>query len=199
MRPRIKRYFFLAGLVVLAATFVGGRQACAAGITVTSASVQPMGGSLVDYVFEVQLDSGTTLLNGGYFTVYDLPGVTSASTLVTANSFWGGSKQATGITPPLFQPPLTPPIDTSLENVTFAYNGPSTQDTTIGEFRVEATGPLASPLMLSYVGTLDGITATTRAVISVSFATVPEPSTVFLLLIGAATLPWYVHRKRRRI
>ncbi len=101
MRAAIKRCCFLAGLVVLAAIFVGTRQVRAAGITITSASAQPIGGSLVDYVFEVQLDSGTTLLNGGYFTVYDLPGVTSTSASAAPN-LWGPSIQPTGITPPLF-------------------------------------------------------------------------------------------------
>ncbi len=196
MRAAIKRCSFLAGLVVFAATFVGDRQARAGGITITSATAQPIGGSLVDYVFEVQLTSGT-LFNGGFFTVYDLPGVTLTSATAAPNSFWGYSIQPTGITPPLFQPPLTPPIDTSLENVTWVYRGFSTSETTIGEFRVEATGPLPSSLTLTYVGTLDGTTATTEAVITV--AAVPEPSSVFLLLIAAALLPLHVCRMQRSI
>ena len=197
----IKRYWFLAGLVMLVASSVGGRQARAKGIVITSGKTEQIGDPLYDYIFNVELNPGTTLLNGGYFTVYDIPGVVATSDTGAPNSYWGYSLQATGITPPLFQPPLTPPIDGSLENVTWVYRGPSitnnspTQDLELGTFRV-ATIELSAPPTptLIYVGTLDGTTATTEGTVTVN--SVPEPSSLILLLIGAGALPLYAFRSR---
>ena len=100
-------------------------------------------------------------------------------------------------------PPLTPPVDTSLENVTWIYRGPSIpNDTTgnidLGIFRVATTIDMPSPPTptLNWVGTLDGTTATTEGTVSVNV--VPEPSSVILLLIGAGAVPLYVYRTRRR-
>jgi hypothetical protein len=202
MVQKFKRYGFLVSLVVLGVTFAGENQARAKGIVITTGSTQPIGDPLYNYIFDFQLNPGTTLLNGGYLTVYDVPGVTATSDTGTPNSFWGYSIQPTGITPPLFMPPLTPPMDNSLENVTWVYRGPSisnnstTQNLDIGLFRVETIELSAPPSpTLIYVGTLDGTTATTEGTVTVNGA--PEPSSVILLLIGAGALPLYAYRKQR--
>ena len=78
MRREIKRGWLWAGLA-LVVTFTGSHVAQAKGIVVTSGNTQPIGDPLYNYIFDVQLNPQTTLLNGGYFTVYDLPGVTSTS------------------------------------------------------------------------------------------------------------------------
>ena len=204
MKRGINRRCLLAGLAILGSVLAGGSEALAKGIVVTSGHTQQIGDPLYDYIFDVQLNPGTTLLNGGYFTIYDIPGVILTSDTGSPNSFWGYSIQPTGITPPLFQPPLTPPPDSSaLENVTWVYRGPSlpnnspTQNLDLGLFRVATTELLAPPTpTLIYVGTLDGTTATTEGTVTVS--SVPEPSSVILLMLGAGALPLYAFCRRRR-
>lgn len=79
MRREIKRGWLWAGLALVGVTFTGGHVAQAKGIVVTSGKTQSIGDPLYNYIFDVQLNPQTTLLSGGYFTVYDIPGVTSTS------------------------------------------------------------------------------------------------------------------------
>ena len=70
-------------MAAVIATFVGWPQAYASTTTMTAAKgisipvgmTQPISDPLYEYVFDVQLLAGSTLSNGGFFTIYDLPDI----------------------------------------------------------------------------------------------------------------------------
>ena len=99
------RTWILSGLAVIVATFIGGRGAHAAsvsgimGIFIPVGMTQPIGDPTYKYLFDVQLLAGSTLSNGGYFTVYDLPYIGSGALTSQPNASWGSSEQFLGITP----------------------------------------------------------------------------------------------------
>src|SRR5262249_39913376 len=110
----------VAALTMLAAMVAGGE--ARAGPTVPVIVTQPIGDPTYIYLITAVLDAGSTLLPGGFFTVYDLPSITADALAQGPNLFWGGSIQLTGINPPHVNNP--PPFDDpNIENVTFQYNG----------------------------------------------------------------------------
>jgi hypothetical protein len=192
-----------AGLVVLGTTFVSGTAARASsttGIVITKGTTHEIGDPLYVYTFTVELTAGETLQTGGYFTVYDIPGVAASSLTQQPNDKWGDSLQLVGLTPS-----GTPPItdNPAIWNVTWVYNGSaftgnSPNGTTIGQFQVDTTELPTQPTpTLLYVGTLNGTTYTDQGIVVVG-ALIPEPSSIVLLLVGAGAIPLVCLRLRRR-
>jgi hypothetical protein len=189
-----------AGLAALGVLFAGGREAQAGGIVITTATTEQTGDPTFKYIFTVELLAGSTLNNGGFFTVYDLPGIPATALTSAPNISWGASIQLTGIDPP----GLKPPDDPAIYNVTWQWNGsspifpPPTSDTPLGTFVVGSTTELPSPPTptLTYAYFLnDGPPATTG--MNTIQVTVPEPSSVILMLAGVGALPLaWLHRRR---
>lgn len=191
----VGRVIGLALLVVVA----GGRaaQAGTVGIIITSGGTAPTGDPFYTYYFDVELAAGYTLNSGGYFTVYDLPGVISGSLTGQPSLYWGSSIQFQGITPT-----GTPTITDSptVENVTWQYNGSAitagSSAVDLGIFRVQTEQLSSQPTPdLLYVGSLGGNTYTDQGTIQVN-AIVPEPSSIVLLASGCLLAPVLIARSR---
>jgi hypothetical protein len=182
-----------AGLATIVLTSVCGGVATAApvGLTIASGTLTPVSDPQYVYTFDIQLGAGATLIqNLSYITVYDLPDIPPGTGTTQPNQFWGATEQFQGITPGGFTP--VPPDSPTVENVTWYYNGPtftnnSSVATDIGLFTIGPTTTLTSPpppITLTYVSSLDGVTASNSGTVTVSV--VPEPSSIVLLLVGAA-------------
>jgi hypothetical protein len=199
MALRTKGTWFLPGLAAIVAFFVAGQTAQAGGIKVVSGTTMQTGDPTYEYLFDVDLLAGSTLVNGGLFTVYDLPGLTGGALTSQPSIFWGSSVQLLGITPS----GAVITDDPTIYNVTWQWNGapvvaPDNSDLFLGTFIVGSTTELPSPPVATvlYLGTLDGGPPFTFG--SVSINSVPEPSSVILLLMGAWALPAVVLHERRR-
>jgi hypothetical protein len=199
MRRAIKRGWLWTGLALVGVMFIGGREAQAKGIIITSGGTQKTGDPTYEYVFTVDLLAGSTLDNGGFFTVYDLPALTAGALTSQPSISWGASVQLLGNTP------IGTVVndDPNIYNVTWQWNGknsvtaPATSNLDLGTFIVGSTTELASPpsKTVVYVGSLDGVNASNQGTVGINV--VPEPSSVILLLVGAAALPLYAVRNRR--
>jgi hypothetical protein len=76
---------------------------------------------------------------------------------------------------------------------------PSNSDLNLGTFTVLTDltqTPTPVPTQLNYLGSVDGTTVTNSGIVTV--ATIPEPSSVILLFLGACALPVYAYRNRRK-
>ncbi|MGP0069381.1 MAG: PEP-CTERM sorting domain-containing protein [Isosphaeraceae bacterium] len=206
MRRGIQRSWLLAGLAVFGTMVVVEGEARAKGIVVTSGSTQSVGDPFYEYTFAITLQAGTTLDNGGYITIYDLPGLFNDSatnqpgTPEDPGIKWGSAVMLLGLTPS----DATPTDSPSIYNVTWEWNGsaitaPAGSDLNLGTFTVTtdlSSTPTPTPTLLNYLGSVDGSTESNSGTVTVS--TVPEPSATILLLLGAGALPLYAYRNRRR-
>ncbi len=200
MRREIKRGWLWAGLALVGVMFAGKHEAHAKGIVITSGGTQKTGDPTYEYLFTVDLLAGSTLYNGGYFTIYDLPALTAGALTSQPSISWGASVQLVGNTPTGIVVTDNP----NIYNVTWQWNGSSplvagSSDLVLGTFIVGLTTELSSPpsKTVVYVGSLDGTAGTTNQG-TVGINAVPEPSSVILLLIGAGALPVYAVCNRRR-
>jgi hypothetical protein len=190
----------MAALAVLAAMIAGG-EARAGAIVIESATTEQTGDPLYTYFFDVFLLAGNTLQTGGFFTVYDIPGVAAPAPTTQPNINWGASQQLTGITPIGVSPPIID--DPTIENATWKWFGPPTSsgesDLELGIFTIQTTELTAPPTpTLVYVGSLDGINASNPpGTVTVHF--VPEPTSIVLLSTAAVfALSLYARGRRRR-
>jgi hypothetical protein len=202
MSRQIKHRRFWADLALVISMVTGGRAVEAAGIRITSGSTEQTGDPTYAYVFTVDLLAGSTLDQGGFFTVYDLPNMNPNLLLSSQpSSNWGSLFQLIGITPSGAVVNDNP----NLYNVTWMWNGASpivagTSDLFLGTFKAGVTNEMTSPpsATVVYVGSVDGTTASNQGTVAIN--SIPEPSSVILLMIGAAALPVCAvgHRKRTR-
>jgi len=197
----MKGTWILAVLAAFAVLISSGREAHAkGGLVVTMGMTQQTGDPTYEYIFNAELLAGSTLQNGGFFTIYDLPALTAGALTSQPNIHWGASVQELGITPIGTVVSDNP----NIFNVTWQWNGassivaPPTSDLLLGTFIVGSTTELTSPpsATVVYVGSLDGINASNQGTVSIN--SVPEPSSVILLLAGVGSLPLYWLRERRR-
>ncbi len=171
------------------------------GIGISSGMTQQTGDPMYNYLFEIDLFAGSTLLTGGFITVYDIPDVPNPLTS-QPNITWGAETLKTGKTPNgamVFDDP-------NIYNVTWQWNGApivnnSASNLNLGTFTFGTTIELSSPPSetLLYVGSLDGVNASNQGSIMVN--AVPEPSSVILLLAGIGMVPvlWLRQRRRRQV
>lgn len=200
MWSRIKSTWLPVGTALLAVALLGGEPARAGGIVITLGTSSPVGDPLYDYTFYVELAAHSELQNGGYFTVYDLPGVVAGALTSQPSVYWGSATYLTGLTPT-----GTPAITDSstVENVTWKYLGSAINNTgssavDLGSFVVQ-TAQLNSPpapTTLLYVASLDGTTYTDQGTVIVN-AAVPEPSSLVLLGSACMLAPIVIARFRR--
>jgi hypothetical protein len=199
MTLRMKGSWVLSGLVALTALAVPVGDTQAKGIVAKSGMTSQIGDPMFDYIFQIDLLPNSTLSNGGFITVYDVPFL-QGPPLTSQPSLWGESAQDIGITP-LNSPPHMD--DPTVPNITWIYNGAAIDNNTntdmvLGSFVVGRTGELASapsPTLL-FIGSLDGTDYSNMGFVTVN--AVPEPSSVALLLVGVSTLPLVWLRNKRR-
>jgi hypothetical protein len=173
------------------------------GIIITTGSVSPVGDPSYAYTFDIELAAGSTLLSGGYVTVYDLPYIASNSLTSQPNDYptyyWLGSIQDTGITPVGVTLPFTD--SPTLENVTWRYIGPTinnsngTSAENLGDFSVGPIPENTPSVTLNYLGSLDGSTEADTG--SITVTAIPEPSSLVLLLTAMVGVPLLVLRSRQ--
>jgi hypothetical protein len=199
MTLRMKGGWVLSGIIALCALVVSVGDAQAGGIVAKSGKTSQIGDPMFDYDFQIDLLAHSTLSNGGFITVYDIPFL-EGPPLTSQPSLWGELAQDIGITP-LNTPPHTD--DPTVPNITWIYNGTAINNNTdndlvLGTFVVGRTGELASapsPTLL-FIGSLDGTDYSNMGFVEVN--AVPEPSSVALLLVGVSTLPLIWLRNKRR-
>ncbi len=201
MLSRIRNAGLSFGAALLAVAVVGGQPAWAGsvGIIIKTGTSSPVGDPFYNYTFDVELAAGYTLQNGGYFTVYDLPGVGATSLTGQPSREWGASIQYLGVTPT-----GTPTITDSptVENVTWQYFGSAitagSSAVDLGNFVVQTAVQLSTPPTptLLYVGSLDGTNYTDQGTVIVN-AVVPEPSSLVLLGAACVFAPIVIARFRR--
>jgi hypothetical protein len=202
----IKSSWTWTGLVAMAALLGGANLAMAAGtpqsgIIIKTGSFAPVGDPSYAYIFDIELAAGSTLVSGGYITVYDLPDITQSSLTSQPNFYWGSSKQLLGYTPAGLSLPFTD--NPNLYNVTWHYLG-ATIDNSAGSAPVDlgdfAIGPIpqSTPsVTLNYVGTTNG-TSGQADTGSITVTAIPEPSSLALLLTAMVGVPLLVLRSRQR-
>jgi hypothetical protein len=165
------------------------------GIIITNGAVAPVGDPSFAYTFDIQLAADQTLLNGGFITIYDLPHDITSTSLTSQPGLWTETIQDTGKTPSGASPTDLP----NFENVTWVYRGATIDNSSSNpmDLGVFAIGPIPeySPsVTLTYVGTLDGITAADTG--SITVTAIPEPSSLILLFTAMVGAPLLVLRAR---
>ena len=218
MTPRMKSCLILAGLCSLTTMLVGEREAQAGStlaknaITITGVYKPGTGEPPFDYIFQVFLNAPTvpgtnTFMKGDSFTVDGLPGVDTNSTqnapFNPPTVEWSGGALNMVVTA---SPPASAPFESDFS---WVFNGSNVYSVAegdsplfLGQFTVLSsfdfpTGvvPLPNGTLLTYTFTADGGGTGTFPIMN---ASVPEPSSVILLAVGAGVLPMFWLRGRRR-
>jgi hypothetical protein len=196
-KMRKSLWIILAAMVVA----VGAPYASADSITPTLDSGSPSGaGPLYTWTYTIAVDSNEALspsVNSGcnpatpcpagsFFTLYDIPGLSSPS----APANWGSTIQLTGITPSF----VSVADSATLENLTFFYTGPAAPGplTTDG-FSFESTSNQVGTIQYAFSATSNGAGDSGKGLVA-GPTTVPEPSSVALMLLGVGLV--FVMRKR---
>lgn len=183
----------LQSKLAMAALFFGTAAGAQAQIVPTLTSVTPQGGGEYLYDYTVNLDGGTTVNYNDYFTIYDIYGYTSTSSMPTS---WTASVQNIGVTPA----GAAPPDSATTPNITYTYTGgPSinggaiNSEYDLGDFEFLSTqGNFTAPTQGFY--SYDAIETDNQAdqsgVSTVSTPAAPEPGSLGLALAGAMMSLW---------
>jgi hypothetical protein len=165
-------------------------------------------GGNFNWTYTATLKSGSTLMNGDFFTIYDLggfgPGVPIANPVILPASNWSSSIQFLGVNG--FQ--TTPTDSGSIFNVTFTFTGASNivaaSDVTLGggagafgytsSSNVTSTGSFSATSHITLGNVLAGNTSSVT--VAGAPAQVPEPSTTLLSGIGLIALSLMLRRRR---
>jgi hypothetical protein len=189
----------LAGALGLGLLAVGGGAARADILpAIGDPTVTPLGGGLFQYDYNPFVTSTQRVETDDYFTIYDFPGLISA----TAAPGWSVSIQNSGITP------LVVPIDSgSIPNVTFARTGGTIVGmANLGVFSLVSTWTNPDFKMRNWAGRGTDIDSGFKNANLTSVkvpttrpeTTVPEPGTMALLGLGAAPLLGGLRRRFRK-
>lgn len=199
MRSRNRGVWSLAGLAVFGTMLAGGAEARAGAITIMGGYV-PYGDPQFEYIFDVELNPGSSVYYGDHFTIDGLVGVTTGSLSNVVSSYlW--------LTPTINQTSTTGP---GSSDVTWAYGGTTpiddstgTNPIALGTFEILTTysfppGQLPIPpgSPITYTWSVNHGTVTGSDTFNIQ--SLPEPSAVLLLLTGAAMPALAVVRRRLR-
>jgi hypothetical protein len=208
----------IAGLAALIVMLGGGLEARAAGIKLVGGAKQGGGDPPWDYIVQAYLEPGFSVEYHNSFTVENLVGVTPpgypvpsgapylGSSHTEPNGYWSASVFfPNGNSNPVFVNGYP------AASITWFYMGPSTitnpnsatSDIYLGQFSVETTltnipsSSIPFNSMINYSFTVNGDQSGNG---SFQLLNIPEPSSVILLLAGAAVLPlvWNYERRRQR-
>jgi hypothetical protein len=219
MRLRNKSAWVLAGLAGLVVTFVGEREVQAGSINIVGKS-GTVGGTdpFYFYDFQITLGAGYQLNPGDFVTINDIIGVTPVnipgtgsfnSALPVPGSF---SSQPSPFDAPIIT--LTDPTPNYTSNVEWQYPvGESpilggASGTYLGDFIILTSVPLSNPqTSVTFDSSVHSQSAPTGPPVTqngvmIAVSTIPEPSSVSLLLAGSAAIPlllWSERRRRQRL
>jgi hypothetical protein len=177
----------------------GSTSSSSAGGISIGGSLKPVNDPVYDYVFDVTLLAGSTIAYGDTFTIDNLIGVTYEDpTYGTSGASYVGNYN-------YFVPSIDQLNSLPESDVTWTYLSihslTATSDTLLGEFTITTTVqyPLTSPPYtvgetINYGSDLGGVVSSGVLVVS----SVPEPSSVMLLVLGIAIgFPAFLVRQRR--
>ena len=177
-------------------------------IIVTLNSPPVANGSNFDWTYTATLKSGSSLMNGDFFTIDDIgggfgPGMPIANPVIMPGSDWSSSIQLIG-TDGFNQ---APPEISTLYNVTFTFIGSvpvvAVADTMLGGgagafgYTSSTNLPVMSVFSATSHSTVDGFTQGNTSGLAVADPPVPEPAT--MILSGGGLIVLGLLRRRRRV
>jgi hypothetical protein len=222
MMRRIVGVRAAAGLTLLGAMLAGGQEAWAGGlastITISGGIVQGPGDPQYIYQMSVSLVNGSMSYPGSgpatsFFTIDDLVGVTPQGFPIGSDS---GSLTTQQNFPPavIWQPgiSLTSAAAPYAADVSWSFKGNSTLSTSgilpLGEFTVQTSQmfpagqpPIPVGSTIHYTFTINdssGAPTSGSGTFILQQGTIPEPSSMILLLAGAGGMPLVILHERRR-
>ena len=158
-------------------------------------------GSNFTYTYDAQLTNDETLHRDNFFTIYDFNGYVAGTNFQPAN--WIFSSAMVGKTPSL----VTPTDNPKIPNLTWTYAGPTLgpgpldlglfgADSTLGNTK---TGTFAAEAIKFAPGKPgDGKPIDNVGSTGVPSGTIPEPSSILMLLPGLAPLGMALRKHRNR-
>jgi hypothetical protein len=206
---RIRGVSILAGLAVLGAMFAGAHEARADSIDISGGQVQGPGDPPYIYQFKVSLHDGT-LMSGDSFTISNLAGVTPADfpnagdppSKTTEPGFFHSQTNFRSWLPEIDLISSAAPYSSDVSWTLMTSSPISTTGTlTLGIFTVETTQSFTAPPItpgnsVSYSYTING--SSTGNSFPIQAGSVPEPSSIVLLLVGGGAVSVLAFRQRRR-
>ena len=219
MTRRMKGSWLLAVLAVSAAMLAVGTEAWAkGGITVTGGQKPGGGDPPYDYILQVYLDPGFGVASTNFFTVESLLGVTPPNFPVQGQpAAYPGSATSEPNNAPsvIWVPSISFPTQTTFpyaSDVTWSFFGNTSisngtaQKLYLGQFVVDTTVSFTNPPYIpgtnvDYTFTVldaNGNQVSGGGMFPMILLGVPEPSSVFLLVMGAGVLPLLVLHERQR-
>jgi hypothetical protein len=187
--------YWISTAVLAIAVVLGAPVSAHAGLIPVQVSVTPEGGNY-QFTYAVVLPTDAVLQAGNYFTIYNfdglVPGTATASGSPTSSQ-WTFSTSTVGPTPSGIVV-----TDSNIPNLTWTYNGPTTQvgQLGLGNFSADSIYPFTTQSLFAAVtgtltatGAVSGIadanvTPTTVPVPTAPPPGVPEPATLALAAFG---------------
>ncbi len=190
----MKKIFLLIGCLVATAAVRGD-------IIPSFVGATPSGGNTV-WGYQINITTDQQVTTGDFFTIYDFGAFIAGSN--AQPSGWTFSSSLLGPTPSA----TNPPDDPTLQNITWTYSGPTlASNTSAGPFSVSTVGTQPSPVPLRDSYFAAQATRSTGANIGTKInnvgripvpTTVPEPTTLSLIALGAAGAAIRALRRRRQ-
>jgi len=178
--------------ILMFSVMVAALSALASGdIIVTLNSPPVANGSNFDWTYTVTLKSGSSLMNGDFFTIDDIgggfgPGTPIANPVIMPGSNWSSSIQLVGIDG--FN--QAPPEISTLYNITFTFVGSAPvvaiADTILGGgagafgYTSSTNIPVMSVFSATSHSTIDGFSQGNTSSLAVADPPVPEPAAIIL-------------------
>jgi len=204
IRARVASIFI--GLSTLGAVLTSGWEANGASITITGHQRPGSGDPIYEYIFDVTLQSNSTIQASDYFTINSLLGVTPPNFPALGDQGSSSSAPSTDWSPTigpvtLSSSPYASDLTWTFSNSTPISAGSSPVD--LGEFTVDTVSSFSSPPYLDgtlvyYTYNINGQTVSGGG--SFPMTTVPEPASLIMLAMvsGVFLLLLPVYRQNCR-
>jgi len=206
MSTRGKVASILVGLTILSAVLTSGLEAKGGSIAITGHQRPGSGDPVYEYVFDVTLQSNSSIQLGDSFTIESLIGITPAD-FPTFGDQGSSSSAPTNWLPTIG--PVTVMSAPYASDLTWTFNGNTPISTALGsvdlgQFTVvtavvfPTSPPYANGALVEYSYTIGGQTSTGSGFFPMTV--VPEPSSLIMLVTGIAVvlllLPICRHRRQ---
>ncbi|MGO9466512.1 MAG: hypothetical protein ACLQIB_40845 [Isosphaeraceae bacterium] len=205
MSTQAKGALILVGLTTLGALCSSGLEARGSSITITGQQRPGSGDPVYEYIFDVTLQANSSIQSGDSFTIYSLIGIIPAN--FPAPGDLGSSAMAPSV---VWSPTIGLPTQLLFpyaSDVTWTYNGSIPIQATsapvdLGQFIVETafsfqSPPYADGALIDYSYNIGGQSSPGSGLFPMS---VPEPSSLFILLTGTGVVLLFplIYRQRCR-